>query len=189
MESTGKAGKVQVSLETAELLREAGRGGWVLPRNDTVIAKGKGQLKTFWLDTAAARRGEHSDDASSRCSVDSGGFNTDKERSRLVDWNTDQLLSLIKKIVAYRQETSPNQLSARSSETFALKKDRTYLDEVAEVIHLPKSTGIDYEGIDVNDVHIDPRVVSELRALVQNIAALYNDNPFHNFEVSKSVCM
>lgn len=44
MESTGLPGKVQISGETATLLREAGKGAWVTPRASEVFVKGKGEV-------------------------------------------------------------------------------------------------------------------------------------------------
>lgn len=50
MESTGVPGRIQVSEETAELLRATGKPHWLQERSDRVSAKGKGELRTFWLD-------------------------------------------------------------------------------------------------------------------------------------------
>ena len=49
MESLSKPGRIQVSSSTAELLRAAGYAGWLREREDAVQAKGKGELRTFWL--------------------------------------------------------------------------------------------------------------------------------------------
>ncbi|KAL3797244.1 hypothetical protein HJC23_004536 [Cyclotella cryptica] len=49
IESTGEPNKVHLSSETAELLEIAGKRHWVVPRDKSVSAKGKGELKTFWL--------------------------------------------------------------------------------------------------------------------------------------------
>ncbi|KAL7478292.1 hypothetical protein ACHAW6_004061 [Cyclotella cf. meneghiniana] len=49
IESTGKPNMVHLSSETAELLERAGKGDWFVPRKKSVSAKGKGELKTFWL--------------------------------------------------------------------------------------------------------------------------------------------
>ena len=51
MESTGSPGKIHVSESTANLLRDAGKEGWVSPRKDVVSAKGKGTLQTYWVET------------------------------------------------------------------------------------------------------------------------------------------
>lgn len=50
MESNGEKGKIQVSEQTADLLKEAGKGSWIQPRKDKIEAKGKGQLQTYWLE-------------------------------------------------------------------------------------------------------------------------------------------
>ncbi|KAL7525767.1 hypothetical protein ACHAXR_001150 [Thalassiosira sp. AJA248-18] len=52
IESTGEPNKIHISRETAELLEEAGKGDWLIPRESSVSAKGKGELKTFWLNTS-----------------------------------------------------------------------------------------------------------------------------------------
>ena len=49
MESLSQPGKIQLSVSTAELLIDAGHASWLLEREDVVQAKGKGQLKTYWL--------------------------------------------------------------------------------------------------------------------------------------------
>ncbi len=49
IESTGKPNSVHLSSETAQLIEVAGKGDWLVPRRDTVKAKGKGELKTYWL--------------------------------------------------------------------------------------------------------------------------------------------
>lgn len=48
MESTGEAGKIQVSDVTADLICKAGKHYWLTKREGTVAAKGKGELQTFW---------------------------------------------------------------------------------------------------------------------------------------------
>lgn len=49
IESTGKPNSVHLSSETAQLIEVAGKGDWLVPRRDAVKAKGKGELKTYWL--------------------------------------------------------------------------------------------------------------------------------------------
>jgi class 3 adenylate cyclase len=47
MESTGQPGKIQISEETAEFLIEAGKESWLTPREERIVAKGKGELQTY----------------------------------------------------------------------------------------------------------------------------------------------
>jgi class 3 adenylate cyclase len=58
MESTGEKDRIHLSEQTAALLSAQGRGHWLIARDEVVAAKGKGELKTFWLDTARAYDGE-----------------------------------------------------------------------------------------------------------------------------------
>jgi len=46
LESTGTTNRIHLSMETAELLREAGKEDWFVDREDVVSAKGKGSMKT-----------------------------------------------------------------------------------------------------------------------------------------------
>ncbi len=55
MESTSVGGKIQVSSETAELIRSDGRERWLVKRDDIVTAKGKGQLQTYWVEKNDSR--------------------------------------------------------------------------------------------------------------------------------------
>lgn len=41
LEHLGKAGRIHVSSETAELLAQAGKVSWVMKREDAIEAKGK----------------------------------------------------------------------------------------------------------------------------------------------------
>ena len=50
IESTGEAGRIHLSRETAELLERSGKESWLVPREESVSAKGKASLKTFWLE-------------------------------------------------------------------------------------------------------------------------------------------
>jgi class 3 adenylate cyclase len=44
MESTGIPGRIHVSQMTADLLVEASKGKWIVPRGEVVHAKGKGYV-------------------------------------------------------------------------------------------------------------------------------------------------
>lgn len=44
MEQTSKAGRIQCSFETAELLRKSGKEAWLEKRSEGVMAKGKHML-------------------------------------------------------------------------------------------------------------------------------------------------
>lgn len=69
MESTGIKNRVHLSSASAELLMRRGKGHWVVPREDTVYAKGKGELQTFWLRLGAASNSIASIDSRSQSSA------------------------------------------------------------------------------------------------------------------------
>jgi hypothetical protein len=104
------------------------------------------------------------------------------KHNRLVDWMTELLLERIKKIVARHNATGAKR-EHLSTVVFVPKEGETSLNEVAEVIKLPKfSVKAAAREQDYHKVEIDPLVVEQLRELVAIIAASYRDNPFHNFE-------
>ena len=59
---------------------------------------------------------------------------------------------------------------------------KTCMDEVKEVIHMPKFDTKHAIGDDYKSVQIDPDMTRELGLYVTGIAKLYRCNPFHNFE-------
>ena len=50
MESTGVKGRIQVSKDTADALTAAGKQDWLTPREDRIVAKGKGEMETFFVN-------------------------------------------------------------------------------------------------------------------------------------------
>ncbi|CAB9510360.1 Receptor-type guanylate cyclase gcy [Seminavis robusta] len=49
MESNSAAGKILCSQDTADLLIAGGKRHWVSPRAEKIVAKGKGEMQTFWV--------------------------------------------------------------------------------------------------------------------------------------------
>jgi hypothetical protein len=127
IESTGNRNRVHVSKETAHLLASIGREHWVIPRNDKVYAKGKGQIQTYWL-----KRLKHSDHPSiprrditfsfserntqafpdtvdERRVLLLGGIQrkpqdiANKKLDRLVDWCSEVLMTLLKQVEERRE--------------------------------------------------------------------------------------
>ena len=50
MESNGLPGRIHCSQSTADELTELGRSHWLTPRVDKVVAKGKGEMQTYWVN-------------------------------------------------------------------------------------------------------------------------------------------
>jgi hypothetical protein len=197
MEHTGIRDRIQLSQETADLLIAAGKSNWITPRNDIVVAKGKGEMQTYWLElTNRAGDGVSTTDASSNGSAasakgeveapDLNGVH-DAKTMRLIDWNVDVLLRLLKQIVARRNACPPVEGLPPYEERFSTENGSSTIDEVREIIKLPrfnKAAAMKQE--DPETVVLDPKVAQQLHSYVCNIAAIYRDNPFHNFEVRSS---
>ena len=55
MESTGEKGRIQCSAATAALLKQAGKEHWLTPREGKIVAKGKGEMDTFWIHVTVTK--------------------------------------------------------------------------------------------------------------------------------------
>ena len=207
IEETGESNMIHVSQTTSDLLMAAGKSEWLTQREHLVPAKGKGEIQTYWLaisgkqhKSKAQRRlsSTHSiksesiasgDGISSRGDDDGViGVAGDAKTERLVDWNVEVLQSQLKKIVAMRDGNLSLRRSVKdksSSPKFDTVEGNTVLDEVLEVI--PLSNQAKEYKISPSMVELDSEVVSQLKSFVCMVAALYRDNPFHNFEHASHV--
>lgn len=201
MESTGVKSKIQISQATYDLLVQARKEHWLRPREEMVQAKGKGMMQTYWLNPTIGKK-DSSVTVSSTSDVGSEGAaleifgrnstildpteprHTIKQK-RLVDWITDILQDNLKNVVSHRipQTTS-------RPPTFSPLPGTTPMDEVVEMIHLPKYNSRKFSGTSSKELTaLDPRVLSQLRQYVSIVASAYNSNPFHNFEHACHVTM
>lgn len=213
MESNGERGRIHLSQDTADLLVKAGKQKWVTPREDIIEAKGKGQMQTFWLATTAGGSDRHT---ASMHSSESGGTDedeqdlgeepeivkkalkssldfmpTDAKTERLIQWNTECLLRHLKQIVGrrkYRVEKGLETEERTADESVFMDEGLMAVDEIQPVINLPQ---YDYSGVidDFDKTEIDPIVAEQLKHYVSSIAAMYKNNPFHNFEHASHVAM
>ena len=196
MESTGSRNRIQISESTYQLLLAAGKHHWVKPRSDAVEAKGKGILRTFWCETktkgsssatGSSISGAESMDsaekvnpkkANPRFKPSQGGIDTAKQQ-RLVNWIVDMLNEHIRKVVAMRQSNSK---SKPFTPTLMPTPGQSSLDEVAEVIYLPRFNEKKFtDAQNAKEVEISDEVHSQLKEYIGAIANMYRDNPFHNF--------
>jgi 3'5'-cyclic nucleotide phosphodiesterase/Adenylate and Guanylate cyclase catalytic domain len=142
-----------------------------------------------------------------RHSIKSKEYNPVNEKTRrLIDWNAEMLLRLLKQVVAYRQAKSNNKSNhpqdfffrrgsymgetGCSSATLNRTCTDTVIDEVVEIIDMPKfDAGITSDMIDPSAIEFDDVIRKEIKQFVGTIAALYRDNPFHNYEHASHVTM
>jgi class 3 adenylate cyclase len=200
MESTGIPNMVQISQETAALLEEAGKKHWFEPRKEMVEAKGKGTLRTFFLVAGKGdRQSWHTGRASSSASLyddtctDSdasslGTFRDDEEkiekRDRIANWTAIVMLGLLREIEARRiaapaKKSTEEQLWKLEHGSSYHENGDTVINEVAEIIELPKfnAAATKHEArVDVDDVVLPESVCRELKEFVGTIAGMYHQN-------------
>ncbi|CAJ1934430.1 unnamed protein product [Cylindrotheca closterium] len=210
MESTGTKRKIQISQETAEMIIAADHANWVKPRQDIVVAKGKGEMQTYWLlpqreltvsvatSTQEDSEGEDlnammwmksnkDDEAKANGEATSSTPELNGKVQRLVDYTSDILLQILKKIVAKRGPTdkaSPAMERRLVALEESIGKAGICLDEVEEIIELPS---FDHAAYQAKDVEVSQEVVSQLVSFVKMVASMYHFNPFHNFEHASHV--
>ena len=217
MESTGSRDRIQVSQETADLLVEAGKGRWLTLREDIVIAKGKGEMTTYWLENVAG-----SSNATAAPVVDTQEINRRKpvpegllqrsqsailrslegsgisrpvfsdKTNRLINWNVEVLRRLLKLIVARRnsENIAGNIQKAIHNRKMSLTTQSagTVLDEVKEIIAFPDFKSKNRE-VDIDSIDLGETVDSQIYEYVVSIAAMYRENPFHSIDHASHVTM
>ena len=115
---------------------------------------------------------------------------------RLIDWNSEILLKLLKKIIAARNFRG----SKRGCDEVDLKvySERNYLEEVQEIIPLLSEEDMFTENwmdiesltnLDIYSIELPPKVERQLKEFVSTIACMYRNNSFHNFEHASHVLM
>ena len=206
MESTGLPQKIQVSQELAEILFASGKGRWLVQRQDKVVAKGKGELTTYWLlyhtgsrtDAASSTEGASYDAPNNdQESVSSAGslmeaIEEEEEEedvlpqyaelsaktSRLIDWNKDLLARLLRAIVARRQALNQDAPTFKPEENFSRNNGFTVLDEVQEIVALPAfDPNVNKREVDPGTIELGEQVDKELGAYIATVASMYRDNP------------
>jgi class 3 adenylate cyclase len=197
MESTGLRDRIQVSQDTADLLIAAGKSKWVEPREEMVIAKGKGEMQTYWVAVGNSKRRNSGGDTSTSAGSEDDDQMPDRQgnqtafpevcakTARLVQWNVDVLVNLLNQVHARRDASIVEPKVAESGGTNL--SQQTVLEEVKEIIHLPTFSGKRAKNPD--NIELDPVVLDQLEDYVSAVASMYRDNPFHNFEHASHVVM
>lgn len=202
MESTSLADAIQLSQETADLIIASGKRHWVTPRKDMIEAKGKGLLKTYFLEVerissphvSSTRSTSSSSDPAEEGNVDVEA--SEEKRQRSAEWTVAIMAHHLKAMVNARKQRNirsdplakMEKLEQQSYSTFGQQRDSTSIERVAEAISFPdwKSGG---NRSNVTEVEVCQVALEELKSYVETIAHLYNDNPFHNFDHATHVAM
>ncbi|KAL7569354.1 hypothetical protein ACA910_010443 [Epithemia clementina (nom. ined.)] len=198
MESTGVVSKIHISQSTADLLIKAGKSHWVTKRDGEVEAKGKGRIQTFWVEPKT-RGHTPSSGHDSADEVNHHVQVVDDKTQRLVEWNVEIMVKLLRQIVA-RREGCEILVGRKSWKTTVLDREKweeeiggnggTVLDEVKEVIMLPKfDHAVAKASRTAKPIELSLTVLAQLRDYITFVATMYTDKPFHNFEHASHVTM
>ena len=190
MESTGEARRIHVSAETAKLLEDRGKGHWLKPREASIVAKGKGTLQTYWVtpkaaDNSSTMSGSQeatSSDFGRELMANSSSFaknQLDIKLQRIVEWNTELLLKLLKQVVARRRSTKQE---GRPLPPTGIKRlhGATVIDEVTEIVKMPKFKA-SKNPVSPDSIELGDAVEAQLEDFVANVALMYRDNHFHSY--------
>jgi hypothetical protein len=189
IESTGQPNRIHVSSVTADFLSEAGKNHWLQEREDLVTAKGKGKLKTFWLQlrgVAAANTSTSSGASSSVTDGERNGFEDrmyqggqlkevplrclDSKEERLISWNVETLLGLLRNIAAKRQDNCLGpEMEAQLSvfESAELETMTTPFEEVKTVISLPTNGTRLERDLSPDDIILSDQVIGQVNDYVR----------------------
>ena len=195
IESNGKKSMIHLSQETADLLIIAGKSNWLRIRSDKIIAKGKGEMQTYWLElsdkadtNSVAGTVDHVDHVKdcamfdvpnvSAAIAEQTGIDPGKTE-RLIDWNVEVLVRLLKQVVARRQKQGRETAGLSGTEELMILSTRgeTVLDEVKEIITLPQFDSFTSTNEEIEAIEISAKVSEQLHDYVWNIAFMYRNNP------------
>ena len=181
MESTGVPNKIQVSQETADLLKESGHAKWLLPRSNEVYIKGRGNLPTYMVQISCGSKAESTvaSTAIDDLSVSSG---SSPKTDSLIAWNVQVLSDLLRKIVARREGMRKHAEKVRTGGGL----HSAPLSEVVDVIKLPEYHACAVKApVNPDAIELDEMVVEQLQSLVSRIAAsyryVYTETAFFHF--------
>ncbi|CAJ1935354.1 unnamed protein product [Cylindrotheca closterium] len=213
VESKGAAGRIHVSLDTAEHLRKCHKGHWLVKREGTIVARGKGDLQTYWIGKAVGSGKESTGTGSETASVSEKSNNSLEEatpaafgnqlddagdrKDRLVDWNVTVFTDILKQIVARRNAYVAAKKDSADLSAVDLrvvedmkKDDFKPLHDVRETIWLPEfNQTVEDSQEDAHTIDIPTSVSTQLRDFISTIASLYRSNSFHNFKHASHVTM
>eukprot|EP00980_Cylindrotheca_fusiformis_P014462 scaffold3860_cov116-Cylindrotheca_fusiformis.AAC.4 len=208
MEHSGERNRIQLSQASADILTESGFAQWIMPRSSKIYVKGKGDMQTYWLRKSKARKLKGSDvkndlttlaesieTAEESHSSDEIGLDLEDDIDqgmtkieRLVEWNVEVLTSLLQQIIGSRGGVVNGISTLSNAEKDVGTGTDTVLDEFTPIIPLKR-----FEADELrarrrpSSINVEQEAKSQLRKYLSQIAGMYRDNPFHNFQHASHV--
>ena len=192
IETGGRADRIHVSTETANQLKELGKSKWITKREDMIIAKGKGELQTYWLSVnfagvASTRSSE------GNASTDEGmGYEiNDKDDDAACGMDVHAKLAILKRSVETAKYPPDNsQQQADWKKTVPVKSQRL-VDWNSSVI-IDKLNAVIKQRNDgkseADSTVVTPEITAQVKQLVAQIALRYHDNPVSDQRLWRLYC-
>lgn len=105
-----------------------------------------------------------------------------RKTERLVAWNTELLLQMLKHVVARRNASTSRKFTTAALTAMAqnISSEGMVVDEVSEIISLPDfDERVTMKNVDVQSVKLSPEVEAQTRRFVSLIASMYRYVFFH----------
>ena len=194
------------SQKTADSLRSFGKDTWLTPRNGLIDAKGKGMMQCYWVNPKSSKNsmsllptnGSSHTHSKLFPSNPTGSIRIEAVYTQEVIWIADLLEGMLRNVVANRTSSGhqqPNVLERKHSVRLFGEHATTPRDEVTETIILPNSNNNANRTTSSSSnpktvvASLSSQVKFQIQDYITSIAAMYRNNPFHNFNHACHVVM
>eukprot|EP00980_Cylindrotheca_fusiformis_P008339 scaffold1754_cov105-Cylindrotheca_fusiformis.AAC.1 len=132
-------------------------------------------------------------DSSDPASAIDGNFDLDDTEAmtkteRLVEWNVEVLSPLLQQIIASRGEDAVTNGPSLSQKEATIGTGETVLEEFVNIIPLKRFDAAELSKRQkASSINIGDEAKNQLRNYLANVASMYQENPFHNFEHASHV--
>eukprot|EP00980_Cylindrotheca_fusiformis_P015482 scaffold4363_cov125-Cylindrotheca_fusiformis.AAC.2 len=121
-------------------------------------------------------------------SVDLDDVGAMTKTERLVEWNVEVLSPLLQQIVASRGADAAPISPSLSKQEATIGTGGTVLEEFVPIIPLKRFDATELSKRQkASSIDIGEEAKNQLRNYLSNVASMYRDNPFHNFEHASHV--
>ena len=170
IESSGMPNRIHVSQEYADMLIAANKAKWLSKREDSIAAKGKGELQTYWLHLGGGGPG------STRSSSNGGAVSISAGSDDMDEMSEKGGMELHDKMDILQKSSKLAELSVKSQRLVEWNSS-VLLEKLKEVV-AQRNAGLP----DKQHMAITPEVTEQLTQYVSEVARRYHENPFHNYE-------
>jgi len=162
MESTGLRNRIQMSATTAQIIIDSGKGKWIEKRSQKVDVKGKGLQETYFFKQTFQKHGSASASVTSGSSDDAVSVtmvSSNEQTTALLQSLGKSISSKTQRLISWNTEVLARRI------TSILQYRESLLDD------------------GIQQVELSPKVANQLHNYIHDIAFMYRDNSFHNYEV------